>query len=98
MPIENRNLEPGTRLVARYHKQSYYCYVKKGLDGSLRYLLEDGGEFKSLSAAGKGITGKSCNGWAFWSLATEETTSTPAPEPAEDSLTEVRKKNLRRKL
>jgi len=66
--IENRNLKTGTRLVARYHKQSYTCEVVEGEGGKLRYRLEDGREFKSPSAAGTAITGKSCNGWAFWSV------------------------------
>ena len=60
--IENRNLKAGTRLVARYHKQSYTCEVVEGEGGKLRYRLEDGREFKSPSAAGTAITGKSCNG------------------------------------
>ena len=87
MPIENRNLTPGTKLVARYHKQSYSCYVAEGEDGKLRYQLEDGREFKSPSAAGMAVTGKSCNGWAFWSLAQEETT--PAPEAQEQQEAEA---------
>jgi hypothetical protein len=36
----------------------------------VHYRLADGKEFKSPSAAGMAITGKSCNGWAFWSLET----------------------------
>jgi Restriction Enzyme Adenine Methylase Associated len=79
--IENRNLTSGTKLVARYHKQSYSCQVAEGEDGKLRYQLEDGRGFKSPSAAGMAITGKSCNGWAFWSLAKEE--NSPATETQE---------------
>ena len=39
MPIENRNLKPGTKLVGRYHKQTYSCEVVEGEGGKLRYRL-----------------------------------------------------------
>jgi len=68
MTIQDRKLKPGTRLVARYHKQLYKCEVVEREGGKLGYRLEDGREFKSPSAAGTAITGKACNGWAFWSL------------------------------
>ena len=70
MPIENRNLPPGTSLVGRYHKQPYVCEVLEGDGGKLRYRLEDGREFKSPSAAGMAITGHACDGWVFWSVET----------------------------
>ena len=73
MPIENRNLTKGTKLIGRYHKQSYSCEVGEDAEGKLRYKLEDGREFKSPSAAGMAITGHSCDGWVFWSVQTEET-------------------------
>ena len=73
MPIENRNLKPGTKLTGRYHKQSYSCEVGENAEGKLFYRLEDGREFKSPSAAGKAITGHSCDGWVFWSMQTETT-------------------------
>ncbi len=76
MPIENRNLKPGTRLVGRYHKQPYICEVVEGEGGKLRYCLQDGREFKSPSAAGMAITGHACDGWVFWSVENAET----APE------------------
>lgn len=66
MPINDRNLKPGTKLAARYHKQSYACEVVEREGSKLSYRLEDGREFKSPSAAGMAITGKACNGWAFW--------------------------------
>ena len=69
MAITNRNLEIGTKLVARYRKQEYACEVVAGEDGKVRYRLADGREFKSPSSAGTAVTGKACNGWAFWSLA-----------------------------
>ncbi len=68
MPIENRNLESGTRLVARYKKQEYRAEVVSRDGDKVFYRLDDGRELKSLSAAGTSITGKACNGWAFWSV------------------------------
>ena len=73
MPIENRNLTKGTKLIGRYHKQTYTCEVVEDAEGKLHYKLEDGREFKSPSAAGMAITGHSCDGWVFWSVQTEET-------------------------
>jgi len=73
MPIENRDLQVGTRLVARYKKQEHSATVIEAEGGGLRYRLEDGREFKSLSAAGSALMdGKACNGWRFWSLADSE--------------------------
>jgi hypothetical protein len=80
MPIENRNLKPGTHLVGRYHKQSHSCEVVEGEGGKLRYRLEDGREFKSPSAAGMAITGHACDGWAFWGVE-----AATAPQPTENS-------------
>ncbi|MDO8615284.1 MAG: hypothetical protein Q7T33_06055 [Dehalococcoidia bacterium] len=72
MSIENRDLKPGTKLLARYKKQEYACEVVKTGD-VIRYRLEDGQEFKSLSSAGSSVMGGSaCNGWRFWSVAGEE--------------------------
>ena len=70
--IENRNVEPGTKLTARHKKQEYSAEVVAGEDGKVRYKLPDGREFKSLSSAGTAITDKACNGWAFWSVEAEE--------------------------
>jgi len=73
MPIENRDLQVGTRLVARYKKQEHSATVVEGQKGGLRYRLEDGQEFKSLSAAGSAVMGGvACNGWRFWSVAGSE--------------------------
>ncbi len=82
MPIENRNLEAGTRLVARYKKETHVCEVVQ-TDEGLRYRLADGREFRSPSAAGSAVMGGSaCNGWRFWSL--EGTLSEPrAPKTKE---------------
>jgi hypothetical protein len=80
--ITDRNLQPGTKLVARYHKQRFCCEVVAGEDGKLHYRLEDGREYKSPSAAGMAVTGKSCNGWAFWSVETAE----PAPTSGDQQI------------
>ena len=81
MPIVNRELKPGTRLVATYRKQEYQAQVVTGEDGKPRYRLEDGREFKSLSAAGSAImAGQACNGWRFWSLVEEEAETAATPE------------------
>ena len=80
MAIENRNLKPGTKLLGRYHKQSYSCEVVKNAEGKLRYRLQDGREFKSPSAAGMAITGHACDGWVFWSIQTSETAQKTDPE------------------
>ncbi len=73
MSIEDRNLAPGTKLVARYKGKEYAAEVVKTEEG-VHYRLEDGREFKSPSSAGSAVMGGSaCNGWRFWSLAgTEE--------------------------
>ena len=70
MAIENRNLEPGTKLIAKYKKEEYRVEVIAGEEGKIMYRLADGREFKSPSSAGTAISGKACNGWAFWSLGT----------------------------
>jgi len=73
MSIEDRNLQVGTRLVARYKKEEYSATVVEGEEGGLRYRLDDGREFKSLSSAGSAVMdGVACNGWRFWSVAGSE--------------------------
>ncbi len=68
MSIEDRNLKPGTKLVARYKSQEHMAEVVETEEG-VRYRLEDGREFKSPSSAGSTVMGGSaCNGWRFWSL------------------------------
>jgi hypothetical protein len=80
MALENRNLEAGARLVARYKGQTYSAEVVQTEQG-LRYRLEDGREFKSPSAAGSAVMGGvACNGWRFWSLAGEGKAPTPKKE------------------
>ena len=82
MAIENRNLEAGTKLIAKYKKEEFKAEVIAGEEGKVKYRLADGREFKSLSSAGTAITSKACNGWAFWSL---EANGTPAESPEPES-------------
>ena len=80
MPIENRNLEAGTRLAARYKGTTYTCEVVQTEEG-LRYRLEDGREFKSPSSAASAVMGgMAANGWRFWSLAEELAEKAAAPK------------------
>ena len=81
MPIENRELAPGTRLVARSKKEDRSCEVCETADG-IRYRLDDGTEHRSVSSAGKAVTGGACNGWVFWSVAGDETPKTKKEHPA----------------
>ena len=83
MPIENRSLEAGMRFAARYKKETYLAEVVETPEG-LRFRLEDGREFKSLSSAGKAITGGAVNGWRFWSAAGEDPQGQDASEGAEE--------------
>ena len=85
MAIENRNLEAGTKLIAKYKKEEHRAEVVAGEEGKVRYRLADGREFKSLSSAGSAITGKACNGWAFWSVEPDGAPSeTEEPETQEE--------------
>ncbi|MGB2694775.1 MAG: hypothetical protein WBD55_06250 [Dehalococcoidia bacterium] len=69
MSIEDRNLKPGTVLVARYKKQDHPCEVVAGEEGKVRYRLKGGREYDSPSAAGSAVMGgTACNGWRFWSV------------------------------
>ena len=87
MAIENRNLEPGTVLTARYKKEERTCEVVQTDDG-LRYKLDSGELFTSPSSAGKAaMAGVACNGWRFWTVQGTETpkreskaTSEPKPK------------------
>ena len=68
MPLENRTLEPGTVLTARFKGKDRTCEVVQTEEG-LRYRLDDRTEHKSPSSAGKAaMAGVACNGWRFWSL------------------------------
>ena len=84
MSIEDRNLKPGTTLVARYKKQEHRAEVVEGEKGNVLYKLEDGREFTSPSAAGSAVMGGvACNGWRFWSVeGAEEPKATKAKPKA----------------
>ena len=87
MPIENRNLQPGTKLIANYKKETYHALVVASAEGKVLYQFSpyDGREFKSPSSLGTAVTGKACNGWTFWSVDTSdtETEGEDAATPAE---------------
>jgi hypothetical protein len=90
MAIQDRNLTPGTRLVATYKKETFHALVVPGPEGKVLYQLSpyDGREFKSPSSLGTAVTGKACNGWALWSVDTSDTevgaeTATAQEPPAE---------------
>jgi len=101
MPLENRNLEPGTTLVARYKKQERTCEVVL-TDGGVRFRLDDGTEHRSPSSAGKqAMGGVACNGWRFWSLQGDlkparerkaKKAEKPAKAPAKTAAKKVAKK------
>jgi hypothetical protein len=64
--IEDRNLKPGTVLVARYKKRDHRCEVVKGAEGKVAFRV-NGKEYGSPSAAGSAVMGgTACNGWRFW--------------------------------
>ncbi|MDA1129783.1 MAG: DUF2924 domain-containing protein [Chloroflexi bacterium] len=84
MTIENRELEVGTKLIAKYKKEEYRAEVVAGEEGKIKYRLADEREFKSLSSAGTAITTKACNGWAFWRIETKEE-KPPKEEAAKES-------------
>ena len=66
MSIEDRNLKPGTVLVARYKKRDHRCDVVKGAEGKVAFRV-NGKEYGSPSAAGSAVMGgTACNGWRFW--------------------------------
>ena len=97
MPIENRNLEPGTVLTARYKKEDRSCGVIETAEGP-RYRLDDGTEHKSPSSAGKAVTGIACNGWVFWSVAgTEKPKREPKAEKPAKAKEPATKKSAKTK-
>ena len=69
MSIADRNLKPGTVLVARYKKKDYRCTVFETEDGKTVYKVHGGEDHSSPSAAGSAVMdGVACNGWRFWSV------------------------------
>jgi hypothetical protein len=70
--IQDRNLKAGTKLVGKYQHKEHTCIVTEK-DGKI-YFMVDGDAtkvFKSPSAAGTAVTGHACDGWHFWSIASE---------------------------
>lgn len=81
MTIENRTLEAGTRLAARYKGETHTVLVLLDHEGKPGYELDGGTIYRSLSAAGSAIMkGQACNGWRFWSLEAN-LAEKPANEP-----------------
>ena len=77
MVIENRDLDAGTKLVARYRGQEHTVLVVGDAKTGLGFELDSGTIYKSLSSAGKAVmNGVACNGWRFWSRAGEAVTET----------------------
>ncbi len=81
MAITDRNLSAGTQLYAKYKGQTYTAEVVEK-EGAKLYRLEDGREFMSPSAAGTAISGKACNGWAFWTVGEPPIEQEPEPPTA----------------
>ncbi len=68
MVIDIHTLSAGDKLVSNYKGVERSLEVSESAEG-LRYTLDDGQEFKSLSSAGKAVTGRvSCQGTLFWSI------------------------------
>jgi hypothetical protein len=79
MSIQDRNLKPGTVLVARYKKAQHRCEVIAGEDGKVAFRIKGGKAFTSPSAAGSAVMGGvACNGWRFWSVEGEAKAATRA--------------------
>src|SRR4051794_20398252 len=78
MAITDRNLSVGSKLYARYKGATHTCILVETQAGP-RYRLTDGREFKSPSAAGAAIMGegRTCNGWAFWTVGDGTTATGP---------------------
>ena len=81
MSIEDRNMKPGTVLVARYKKRDHRCEVVKGAEGKVAFRV-GGKEFTSPSAAGSAVMdGTACNGWRFWTVEGTEKPARAATKP-----------------
>lgn len=108
MPINDRNLEAGTKLTARYKGQERTVLVRAGEEGGLEFELDSGTIFKSLSAAGSAVmNGVACNGWRFWTSVGEPaggagegapgpTRSATEPRPRKNGQRSVAVKVIRR--
>ena len=81
-----KSLAAGMSLVASYKKQEYRAEVVTGEDGKIRFRLADGREFTSPSAAGSAVMGGiACNGWRFWSFASEQAPNVDATREPRDT-------------
>jgi Restriction Enzyme Adenine Methylase Associated len=97
MPIDNRELSPGTRLVASYKGKTHICQVVSTPEGVTRFQLEDGRMFNSPSSAGKAVmNGISCNGWRFWSLAGEAGAAIVSPARPSNAKATPKPKGVKR--
>ncbi len=78
MAIEDRNLSIGTKLWAKY-KGTIHTAELVETEAGPRYRLATGREFKSPSAAGAAVMGegRTCNGWAFWTVGDGATATGP---------------------
>lgn len=84
--IADRNLQPGTQLIAKYKGAEHRALV--GPAGGI--VLEDHRTASSVSQAASLITGTSVNGWKFWTVAgaapvvspPEQTEAPTPPSPA----------------
>ena len=62
----------GATLTAKYKGQAYTAEIVEAKDLPAGRGIKYGDQvFKSLSAAGKAVTGHPTNGWAFWRPAGE---------------------------
>jgi hypothetical protein len=66
-----RQLPPvGTTLTARHRGEPYTAVIVEAKDRPAGRAVKYGDQlFASLSAAAKGVTGHSTNGWVFWQSA-----------------------------
>ena len=65
--IEHDAPKVGKVFKATYKGKPYTMKVVKGEDGGVAYQVGND-VFKSPSAAGKHVVGRSCNGWRFWGI------------------------------
>ena len=80
---QRKAMAAGMTLTAKYKKAEHTAEVVAGEDDKLVYRLADGREFKSPSAAGSAVMGGvACNGWRFWSLATDDAAKPAAKRAA----------------
>jgi hypothetical protein len=100
MAITNRNFKGGEKFVAAYKGKTHTAVAVKK-DGAIQFVL-DGGKtaFKTLSGAGAAVLGlnkegkpRTCNGFAFWTVATE----TASPKPTTSKATAKAKKATAKK-